>query len=245
MPMKKAEWFAEWFDTSYYHILYQHRNDVEANAFIERLVAHLSLKPGTKVLDLACGKGRHAVMFHKLGMDVLGVDLSTNSIQIAKENSCQGLAFDVHDMREIIVGSQFDLVVNLFTSFGYFDIQSDNQKMIDAISAMLPSNGHLVIDFMNAHKVLERLVPEEEKMIDGITFFISRHFDGQHIIKNIRFKDKGVDFHFTEKVQALNKADFERFLLKDFEIIATFGNIELDTFDVEFSDRLILIARRK
>ena len=108
MPMKKAEWFAEWFDTSYYHILYQHRNDVEANAFIERLVAHLSLKPGSKVLDLACGKGRHAVMFHKLGMEVLGVDLSSNSIQIAKENSCQGLAFDVHDMREVIPNKKFD-----------------------------------------------------------------------------------------------------------------------------------------
>lgn len=243
--MKKKEWFAEWFGTSYYHTLYQHRNESEADQFIESLVAHLQLKPNSKILDLACGKGRHAVMFNKLGMDVLGVDLSTNSIQEAKKKQGAGLAFQVHDMREIIVGSQFDLVVNLFTSFGYFDIQSDNQKMIDAISAMLPSNGYLVIDFMNAHKVLERLVPDEEKVIDGITFFISRHFDGQHIIKNIRFKDKGMDFQFTEKVQALNNADFERFLLKDFEIIATFGNIELDTFDAEFSDRLILIARRK
>lgn len=243
--MKKAEWFAEWFDTSYYHILYQHRNGVEANAFIERLVAHLSLKPGSKVLDLACGKGRHAVMFHKLGMDVLGVDLSSNSIQTAKENSCQGLAFDVHDMRQVIPNKKFDLIANLFTSFGYFDTQSDNEKMIASIAAMLNENGELIIDFMNAIKVIEHLVPSEEKLIDGILFSITRRYDGQHIYKDIRFEDKGVKHHYTERVQALTQEDFLRFLAKDFEIIATFGNIELDPFDAEFSDRLILIARRK
>lgn len=243
--MKKAEWFAEWFDTSYYHILYQHRNDVEANAFIERLVAHLSLKPGSKVLDLACGKGRHAVMFHKLGMDVLGVDLSSNSIQTSKENSCQGLAFDVHDMREVIPTKKFDLIANLFTSFGYFDSQSDNEKMIASITEMLNEKGELIIDFMNAIKVIEHLVASEEKMIDGILFSITRRYDGQHIYKDIRFEDKGVKHHYTERVQALKQEDFIRFLAKDFEILSTFGNFQLDAFDPETSDRLILFARRK
>jgi len=243
--MKKAEWFAEWFDTSYYHTLYQHRNDLEAKEFIERLVAHLSLKPGTKVLDLACGKGRHAVMFHKLGMDVLGVDLSTNSIQIAKENSCQGLAFDVHDMREVIPTKKFDLIANLFTSFGYFDTQSDNEKMIASIAAMLNEKGELIIDFMNAIKVIEHLVASEEKMIDGILFSITRRYDGQHIYKDISFEDNGISHHYTERVQALKQDDFLRFLAKDFEILSTFGNFQLDAFDPKNSDRLILLARRK
>lgn len=243
--MKKAEWFEEWFDTSYYHILYQHRNDVEANAFIKRLVAHLSLKPGSKVLDLACGKGRHAVMFHKLGMDVLGVDLSSNSIQTAKENSCKGLAFDVHDMREVIPTNKFDLIANLFTSFGYFDSQSDNEKMIASITEMLHEKGEVIIDFMNAIKVIEHLVPSEEKLIDGILFSITRRYDGQHIYKDIRFKDKGISHHYTERVQALTQEDFLRFLAKDFEILSTFGNFKLDAFDPKNSDRLILLARRK
>lgn len=243
--MKKAEWFAEWFDTSYYHILYQHRNDVEANAFIEHLVAHLSLKSGSKVLDLACGKGRHAVMFHKLGMDVLGVDLSTNSIEEAKLKACDGLAFQVHDMREVIPNKKFDLVANLFTSFGYFDSQSENEKMIASIAAMLNEKGELIIDFMNAIKVIEHLVPHEEKMIDGILFSITRRYDGQHIYKDICFKDKGISHHYTERVQALTQEDFLRFLAKDFEILSTFGNFKLDAFDPKISDRLILLARRK
>ena len=108
---------------------------------MDNLTHYLNLPEHSKVLDLACGKGRHAVMFHKLGMDVLGVDLSTNSIQIAKENSCQGLAFEVHDMREVIPTKKFDLVANLFTSFGYFDSQSDNEKMIASIAAMLNEKG--------------------------------------------------------------------------------------------------------
>ena len=82
--MSKKEWFEEWFDTSYYHTLYKHRNDEEAAQFIERIVAELPLKTGAHVLDLACGKGRHSITLNKLGFNVLGVDLAANSIDKAQ-----------------------------------------------------------------------------------------------------------------------------------------------------------------
>lgn len=242
--MTQKEWFADWFDTSYYHTLYQHRNDDEARVFIENLIALLQPTSGAKALDLACGKGRHSRTLHQLGLDVTGVDLSVNSIQAAKAFEEKGLRFQTHDMREVFPAT-FDYVFNLFTSFGYFDHSNENVKVCNAIANMLKDKGIVVIDFMNAHKVIENLVQAEQKTLDGITFNIERMYDGTHIYKHISFEDKGQNFRFTERVQALKQSDFEQLLHERFRIIHTFGTFQLDPFDAETSDRLILIAEKK
>ena len=73
-------WFANWFDSSYYHILYKNRDEKEAELFIDNLVQHLQIPQGSTLIDIACGKGRHATYFNSLGLDVIGIDLSPNSI---------------------------------------------------------------------------------------------------------------------------------------------------------------------
>ena len=128
--MEKNDWFASWFDTNYYHLLYKNRNDDEARLLIEHLVGYLNLAPNSKVLDLACGKGRHSITLNELGFDVLGIDLSSNSIEEAKQFENETLHFDVCDMRNSFTKNTFDVVFNLFTSFGYFDNKSDNEKVI-------------------------------------------------------------------------------------------------------------------
>lgn len=243
--MEKKEWFAEWFDSSYYHILYKHRDHAEAERFINNLTSFLGIPKGSHVLDLACGKGRHALTLNQLGYSVVGADLSPESIKEASQYSNDQLRFLVHDMRRVIPEERFSAVFNLFTSFGYFDDQQDNQSVLESIHRMLEQKGILVIDFMNASKVIEQLVKKEEKITDGICFQLERHYDGQHIFKNIRFVDEGKEFHYTERVQALKKADFEKLLQQSgFNILHTFGNFDLDPFDEEHSDRLILIAQR-
>ena len=92
--MSKKEWFATWFETDYYHTLYKYRDKAEAEHFIEHLIEELNAEKGSKVLDLACGKGRHSITLHELGMDVLGADLSSNSIGMAQQfthSVCRGL----------------------------------------------------------------------------------------------------------------------------------------------------------
>jgi SAM-dependent methyltransferase len=244
MKMQSKEWFADWFDTKYYHTLYKNRDLSEAKQFIQRLVAVLPLKKGDRVLDLACGKGRHAVTLSECGFDVLGVDLSPNSITEAKQFENESLKFAVHDMREIIPNEQFDGVFNLFTSFGYFDSLEENQKAVDSVARMLVPNGIFVIDFLNAHKVVANLVESEAKTVDGITFNIKRTFDGTHILKHIRFEADEQEFSFTEKVQALTLSDFSTFLnAANFNILDSFGDFDLSPFDETTSDRLILIAQ--
>jgi 2-polyprenyl-3-methyl-5-hydroxy-6-metoxy-1,4-benzoquinol methylase len=206
---------------------------------------HLQLRKGMKLLDLACGKGRHSKTLHDLGYDVLGVDLSGQSITDAQQWTSKGLSFDVHDMREVVPNQVFGAVFNLFTSFGYFDTPEENERMCFSISKMLEPGGRLIIDFMNASKVIESLVPKEQKTIEGVFFDISRRFDGKHVYKDIRIKDKSHQLHYTERVQALELADFRELLGPYFEIDCVFGSFDLKPFVVEESDRLIIIANRK
>ena len=242
----KNEWFASWFDTPYYHILYKDRDYEEAERFIKNLVTHLKLPENSKILDLACGKGRHSVFLNKLGFEVLGVDLSENSITLAAESCSEGLSFGVHDMREVLPNVCFDAVFNLFTSFGYFDDTEDNLKVINSVREMLIPKGIFVIDFMNAAKVIKKLVPEEKKSVDDLDFNIRRRYDGQHIFKDIEFEDNGKQFHYTERVQALKFDDFKTMLVaSDFEILCTFGDFDLTAFDQNESDRLIIVAQKK
>ena len=243
--MSSEDWFATWFETDYYHTLYKYRDKAEAEHFIQHLLEALEAPEGSEVLDLACGKGRHSITLHELGMNVLGADLSANSITQANASAKDGLEFMVHDMRDVIEGRTFDYVFNLFTSFGYFDDKCENQKVIDAVATMLKPNGHLVIDFLNAHKVIRDLIPNEVKSIDGIDFHITREYNGSHILKHIRFEDAGRSFHFTERVQALKLEDFEQFLSEaGFEIIRTFGDFDLRPYEEQTSSRLIIIAKR-
>lgn len=243
--MNQKEWFASWFDTDYYHLLYQNRDFGEASAFIVQLCEHLKLPKHAQVLDLACGKGRHSVTLHEQGFSVLGADLSANSIKMAEKSATEGLEFIVHDMREQIPNKQFDAVFNLFTSFGYFDTAVENENVLRAVHQMLRPGGKLIIDFMNAAKVIRNLEASEEIERGEISFKISKKFEGGHIYKDIRFEDAGQHYHFSERVQAITLDQFQSLLVSTgFEILSTFGDFELHQFDEDNSDRLILVAKK-
>ncbi|MCR9172236.1 MAG: class I SAM-dependent methyltransferase [bacterium] len=244
--MDEKAWFASWFDTDYYHLLYKDRDLSEAKSFVGNLCNDLQLPKGSKVLDLACGKGRHSRTLHSLGYQVTGADLSENSISAAQECAEEGLQFIVHDMRDVIPNLTFDAVFNIFTSFGYFDDSAENEKVIRSVHTMLEEQGLFVIDFMNAEKVIRTLEPPKKITKGGIDFHIAKNYNGKHILKEIRFEDKGQSFHYTERVQALKMDDFRKLLTENgFEILRTFGDFDLHPFDVAVSDRLILIAKKR
>ncbi len=242
---ENESWFASWFDTTYYHILYQNRDESEAQLFIGNLIQHLQLSDES-VLDLACGKGRHAKYLSELGLNVMGVDLSAQSIDFASQHSHNGLSFQVHDMRDVIPNVEFDVIFNLFTSFGYFDDDLDNHKVLQSVSNMLKPGGRLVIDFMNAVKVINKLVLTEKKDIEGIRFDLKRSYDGKFIHKYISFEDAGVNHSYKERVRAFKLEDFQHMLsFNGFNVIQTFGDFNLNPFDENMSDRLIIVAQKQ
>ena len=236
-------WFESWFDTEYYHILYKERNDEEAQLLMDNLTHYLNLPEDAKILDLACGKGRHAIYLNSLGFDVTGADLSENSIKEASEFANKKLHFKVHDMRETC-NEKYDAIFNLFTSFGYFEDDADNYKTIKAIHNSLTETGFAVIDFMNVDYVLENLVADEIKSVDGIDFHIKRYLKEGHIYKEIDFEDKGEKFNFTEKVQALRLEDFEKMMEEaGIYLLDIFGDYKLRKFFKTQSERLIMIFK--
>ena len=236
-------WFTSWFDTPYYHILYKDRNYREAQIFMDNLTHYLNLPEKAKVLDLACGKGRHSIYLNQLGFNVLGADLSENSIAEASKNSNETLHFKVHDMREPFE-EKFDAIFNLFTSFGYFESDDDNLTTLKAIKESLSEYGFAVIDFMNVNQVIETLVPEEVKTVDGIDFNIKRYLEDGHIFKEIDFEDQGRKFHFTEKVKALTLKDFQDLMDEaGIFLLDIFGDYKLKKFHKTESERLIMIFK--
>ena len=236
-------WFASWFDTPYYHILYKDRNYREAQVFMDNLTHYLNLPEKAKVLDLACGKGRHSIYLNQLGFDVVGADLSENSIASAKTNENKNLHFQVHDMREPF-NMKFDAIFNLFTSFGYFEKEEDNLLTLKAIKDSLTEYGFAVIDFMNVTQVLENLVPEEVKTVENIDFHIKRYHKDGHIYKEIDFEDKGEKFHFTERVRAFTLEDFEKMMEEaGIFLLDIFGDYKLKKFHKKESERLIMIFK--
>ena len=243
MTKDTTQWFASWFDTPYYHQLYKDRDHTEAQAFMDNLTNYLNLPEHGKILDLACGKGRHSIYLNSLGYDVTGADLSENSITYAKQFENETLHFKVHDMCQPY-GEQFDAVFNLFTSFGYFPDEEDNLKTIKAIKSDLNDYGFGVIDFMNVNYVIENLVPEDVKVVDGLAFHQKRSVQDGYIIKDISFEVDKKTYHFQERVKAFTLTDFEKlFEEANCFLLDVFGDYKLRKFDKSFSERLVLIFK--
>ncbi len=241
MSNKTTKWYASWFNTPYYHLLYKDRDDSEAKRFMDTLTQHLSIQPEESILDLACGKGRHSRYLNDLGYTVAGIDLSENSILSAKAYENDRLYFDVHDMT-VPYGKQFNFVFNLFTSFGYFENEIDNINTIKSIKENLKPNGIGIIDFFNAEQVIANLVKEEVKQVEHITFKIKRFVENGFIIKQINFTDNGEEFSFQERVKAITLDDFKKYLeISGFTLLEMFGDYNLSKFNTKSSPRLILI----
>src|SRR5690606_15815339 len=244
MPQPE-EWFSTWFDSPYYHNLYSNSNYAEAEQFLQKLLKHLHPKPDASILDLACGKRRHAPSLNQQGYNVTGVDLSPQSIAFAKQFENEKLHFEVQDMRQVYKPNHFDFVLNLFTSFGYFASETENVVALKAISESVKPGGKLVIDFLNAEKVIAGLVPEETKTLEGITFHIKKHMEGKRIVKTIAFEAEGKSYKFQEKVWALTAEDFrEYFKMTNLRLHECFGSYNLEPYDAKTSDRLIFILKK-
>lgn len=246
--MSKKGWFSDWFNSSYYHALYQHRDDTEALQFIHNLITYLTPKPHAKMLDIACGKGRHSKALFDAGFDVTGIDLSPASIEAASTMQTNGLSFSCHDMREIFKANYFDYAFNFFTSFGYFDTHEEHQLAISAMAANLKESGTLVIDYLNVGIVEENIDKEAVTQIDSFIFYTKKWQDDLFLFKEIRVVDvvsKEVLGIFEERVRKYGLNDFRLFMQKaGLEMIATFGDYQLGSYHMERSDRLIMVAKK-
>lgn len=243
----KTEWFEEWFNTPYYYELYLNRDESEAKSFINKLIDYLKPAPGARILDIACGKGRHASQLAEAGFDVTGIDISPDSIEEAKAMEATNLHFYIHDMRLPFLINYFDCAFNFFTSFGYFRTKREHLAAIRTIAQSLKPGGIFMLDYLNAPYAKEHLVAVEEKTIGSSHYDITRWVDAGHFYKKIivTSPDLQQPMHYTERVAAFQLADFrEMFEKHGLKISETFGDYHFNTWDADQSPRLILIAEK-
>jgi len=240
-----TDWFASWFDTSFYHILYKNRDHKEARLFMANLASFLKLKKNDRVLDLACGKGRHSLFLNSLGFDVVGVDLSKNSIDYANEFSNETLRFVQRDMRESL-NLKYDGIFNLFTSFGYFENDEEDLQVLTNIKNGLKDETSVaVIDFLNVEKAIKNLITEETIIRNEITFNIKRSFENGFIIKKIEVITTDKTYEYFERIKFLDLPKIKSYLNKvGLKLKHTFGDYDLQEFNQENSNRLILILSK-
>ncbi|MCX7743252.1 MAG: class I SAM-dependent methyltransferase [Flavobacteriales bacterium] len=237
-------WYKEWFNSPYYHLLYRHRDNDEAKFFLNNLTKALHLTPAHHILDLACGRGRHSIYLNSLGFEVTGLDLSEANISYASQFQNERLHFAIHDMKEVYKNQAFDVILNLFTSFGYFKTDEENQQVISSVFKMLKPGGLFVIDYLNTQSIkYDEGIKEFE--IDGVLFRIRKYLEIDRIIKEIEVKDGKNHSIFQEKVKNYTAQDLCKMIeCTGMKILHLFGNYQLTTFDPAHSDRIIIVSSR-
>ena len=241
-------WYEDWFDRDEYELVYEQRDEGEAEQCIDLLERVVQPGDGASVLDVGCGRGRHARILSRCGYDVTGMDLSERVIQQARERAGrEGL--DIHflegDMRHSACDACYDGVVNLFTAFGYFEEDAEHFRAVQAMASALKPGGWLFQDFLNAPQAIRSLVPEDDR-VEGDTRIVQRRWvEGARLNKEITLQRNGTSQTFHESVRLLTLDDF-RALYEEagLRLVSTYGNYD-GSEHTSFSPRLILYARRR
>ena len=237
-------WFNGWFGTRWYGLLYGHRNTEDAAELAKPIMEMGGLMAGDSLLDMGCGRGRHAEVFAKAGLQVTGIDLSDASIECAR-SSVPDARFEVFDIREPFALDMFDAVVCLFTSLGYSGDRNDDQRALDAAAKALKPGGLFVLDLLNGTHVAPNLVPFEVQEISGVRFTIHRTVEHGEIIKKITVEEHGGQHEFEERVHAWQFEEVAAMLTRAGLIVEcwTDGTC-LAPFHPDRSDRMVAWTRK-
>ncbi len=244
-----SDWFKAWFNHPAYLKLYAHRSLEEAEQTIATLLKFISIeKSNPKTLDIACGSGRHAVALAENGFDVTANDLSSTLLAEARklaESKSLTLTFTHTDMREIAFEQEFDLIIQLFTSFGYFENDDEDKVVLENVVRALKPSGWYVLDFLNEHIVRNTLQPETRRTLGELDVLEQRTLFGERVVKSITLRENGTTHRFIESVRLYSKEELTAMLTAvGLRVHHFLGDYHGGAFVREASPRLILIAQK-
>lgn len=240
-------WFEEWFDSPLYEKLYANRDEEEAKQLIDLLEKTLNLSGCSEILDLGCGRGRHAISLAERGYRVTGIDLSEEAIKTAHEKAEQkglDIEFEVRDMRNPLP-RKFDAIVNLFTTFGYFSDDEENAHVLDSVIQMLDLGGMFVLDYMNSERVKKTYQSSDHGQFRDIGFKVNRYINDEAIIKNIEFAGGPIEGtkQYSERVKLYDLDWFKKeFAKRGLQIDHLYGDYHGNKFDRDSSPRLMIVS---
>lgn len=240
-PTEPADWFEHWFGDEYLR-LYPHRDETDAAEAIDLIAAHMKGRAVNSVLDLACGAGRHSRLLCDRWWTV-GLDLSSALLKVARRES-RDSPYVRADMRELpFATGSFDLAVNLFTSFGYFDDDREHAQVLKCVGRTTKRGGTFVLDFLNPEEVRRNLVERDERVVGGATVeqFRRISMDGKYVEKTIRVRGK----EYLERVRLFSSFELEEMVNgAGFDVVERAGDYTGASWSEE-SPRTILFSRRR
>lgn len=240
-------WYQESFGDDYL-LVYKHRDMQGAYDEVRKMVNWLELAQGAEILDLCCGMGRHSMALAEFGFQVTGVDLSEILLQEAVKIDVDGQVTWIRgDMRAVPLSKSFDAVVNLFTSFGYFDEDAQNEKVLHEMHRLLKNDGRFIIDFLNPGYVRANLVEQSERQVDDLTIREMRSIEDGCVRKRIVISEPGEqDRHYLEQVKLYERPDFEAMLQRaGLHIDHVYGDYEGQAYTQSVSSRLIFVGHKE
>jgi len=213
------QWYQNWFDENYLK-LYSHRNTFDANNQLNLIIKTLKPAKSDFIADIACGQGRHCALLQEKGYKIQGFDLSETLINSGKK-LYPDLDIKIGDMRNIV--GKYDIILSLFTSFGYFENDEENLSVFSSISNALNQEGYFWFDFLNSYYVKENLVPKSAQIMENGTKVTSiRRIENDMVIKDILFDTKE---KYMEKVKLYTKDKLEEMLNQSgIKLLGSFGD---------------------
>jgi len=242
-------WYEDWFWSDAYTKVYDHRDEEEAERLVRLIEREIAPAPDLHILDVGCGRGRHARALARRGHQVTGIDLSRAAIEAARakandENLEAKASFQVGDMREPACNGCADGVVNLFTSFGYFEKDAENERALAAMTTALRPGGWFLQDYLNAPVVADSLGTSEHETDDGLRIHQDRWIDDGRVNKKITIEHEAGTETFQESVRLFTIYDFkEMYATVGLELVDLFGSYDGDDYVPDESPRLLLYAR--
>lgn len=238
-------WYIKSFQEDYLKI-YAHRTDEAAQLEVNQIVKVLDMQAGHHVLDLCCGNGRHSRQLAQLGFHVTGIDLSDVLLQDAqKGNNEHHIRYIQSDVRHIPFEAEFDVVLNLFTSFGYFEESGENQKVFQSIHRALKDGGQFLIDFLNPQYIKDHLVPSSERKVGDLLIKETRRIDDSTVSKQIEVIEGQKTRVYEENVQLFEYPEMENMLRQaGLSVRDVYGNFDLEPYDRIKSPRMVIVGRK-
>lgn len=245
MALSESNWFRSWFGKDYLKV-YAHRDQEDANRLVQLILSQISLSQTFRILDIGCGQGRHLSVFAQKQLQITGIDLSLVLLKIAKKNNINNshINFIQADMRRLPLNATFDLILNLFTSFGYFEHDKENKMVLYQIARLLKKSGHFVLDYFNSDYVKANLIPRHKKKIGKLIIEQQRYIENSRIKKKINFIKNGRTSTYLESVKLYSPEEiFKMFGSLNLKIKKTFGNYDGSDFH-KHSPRIIVIGEK-
>jgi SAM-dependent methyltransferase len=252
MASQQSAWYVDFFRDDYLNVYGHMFTDERAEKEAGFVARALDLKQGASILDLCCGQGRHSVQLAKRGFKVTGLDLNPAYVELA-QNGARTANVQIEtvaaDMREIPYANRFDAIVNMYSSFGYLESETDDLKVLESAAKALKAGGRLLLDMLNREWAIDNYIPNDwHEGADGTLYVERRDLDLASSRMHVHFivvdPNGGRRESIGHNIRLYTLTEMTRLLERaGMKVTAVFGGFDGEAYAIS-TRRMIIVAQR-